>query len=69
MSFIRSLGRKTLFFLILLFFVLIAIFNYSVVEINFFGLKKLDIPLFLVIFGSFLLGSVFNILYFMFHKK
>lgn len=69
MNFLRSILGKILFFALLGFFAILAFFNFGFVEFNFIGIKTLKMPLFIVIFISFVLGSMVNLLFFMISKK
>jgi len=61
--------KKILFVAFLILCVATAIFNYHIVEFNLFGFKVFEVPLFLVVFCSFFVGSMLNLFYFLFSKK
>ena len=69
MKIFNNLLKKILFFISLIIFIALVIFNHNVVSLSLFGFKTIEIPLFFVIFGSFFLGALASLIYFIFRKK
>jgi uncharacterized integral membrane protein len=68
MTLMLKILKKSFFLIFALFLILVSIFNYETVKINLFGISSFDIPLFIIIYCSFFIGTLFSFVLILFTK-